>query len=235
MATMYVRNEKGEFEKIGVGGVTTDTTLSVVGKPADANAVGNALANCVPAGFGPNGQLANIANLNSAMDTGWFIFGADSTNKPSDFNYGVLTVIRRNNGPQIFQSIEEIIGGLKARRVYDNGAWEAWEFENPPMNVGVEYRTIERFKGKPVYVKMLDFGQLPNNTTKAITTNVHAKNIISVTGITYGGSEMIQFPIGNSGNFAGYCYLNGTSLSVRSTADLSNYATTYFTIKYIKE
>ena len=43
MATTYVRNENGQFELVGPGGATTDTTLSQVGKPADAAAVGSAL------------------------------------------------------------------------------------------------------------------------------------------------------------------------------------------------
>lgn len=46
MAVTYVRNsETGEFEQVGPGGATTDTTLSQSGKPADASAVGVALAN----------------------------------------------------------------------------------------------------------------------------------------------------------------------------------------------
>lgn len=46
MATTYVRNqETGEFELVGPGSATTDTTLSQFGKPADAAAVGAALSN----------------------------------------------------------------------------------------------------------------------------------------------------------------------------------------------
>ena len=45
MATVYHRNPNtGEFELVGPGGATTDTTLSQTGKPADAGAVGGALA-----------------------------------------------------------------------------------------------------------------------------------------------------------------------------------------------
>ena len=46
MATTYVRNpQTNEFELVGPGGATTDTTLSLAGKPADAAAVGAALTN----------------------------------------------------------------------------------------------------------------------------------------------------------------------------------------------
>ncbi len=46
MATTYVRNpQTNEFELVGPGGATTDTTLSQLGVPADAAAVGAALTN----------------------------------------------------------------------------------------------------------------------------------------------------------------------------------------------
>lgn len=39
-----------------------------------------------------------------------------------------------------------------------NNAWRAPEWTNPPLALGVEYRTTERYLGKPVYVKMVDCG-----------------------------------------------------------------------------
>ena len=45
MAVTYLRNPTtNQFEQVGPGGATTDTTLTQIGKPADAGAVGNALA-----------------------------------------------------------------------------------------------------------------------------------------------------------------------------------------------
>lgn len=45
MAVTYIRNEQGEFERVNPGAFTTDTTLSQLGRPADAAAVGSALTN----------------------------------------------------------------------------------------------------------------------------------------------------------------------------------------------
>lgn len=46
MSTVYVRNQQtNEFELVGPGAATTDTTLSQLGKPADAAAVGSAINN----------------------------------------------------------------------------------------------------------------------------------------------------------------------------------------------
>ena len=46
------------------------------------------------------------------------------------------------------------------------------EWLNPPMKEGVEYRTTERYLGKPVYVKVIDFGALPAATYKGVSHGV---------------------------------------------------------------
>lgn len=63
MATTYVRNDQGEFELVGPGGATTDTTLSQSGKPADASAVGVALANKVTKEY-VDTSIASFSNPN---------------------------------------------------------------------------------------------------------------------------------------------------------------------------
>lgn len=42
----------------------------------------------------------------------------------------------------------------------DPSAWQPFEWEHPPMQLGVEYRTTERCGGSPVYVKAVDCGQI---------------------------------------------------------------------------
>ena len=54
----------------------------------------------------------------------------------------------------------------------DPSAWQPFEWEHPPMQLGVEYRTVERYNGKPVYVKAINFGALPNNTNKSVEHGV---------------------------------------------------------------
>ena len=44
--------------------------------------------------------------------------------------------------------------GYELRRVYNNKSWLPWEWVDPPMKLGVEYRTTERYLGNPVYKKM---------------------------------------------------------------------------------
>ena len=46
--------------------------------------------------------------------------------------------------------------GCKMQRVRFNGEWQPWEHINPSMFVNQEYRTPERWLGKPVYTKILN-------------------------------------------------------------------------------
>ena len=40
-------------------------------------------------------------------------------------------------------------------RTLDTGSWQDWEWENPLLSSGVEYRTTERRLEKPVYTKLM--------------------------------------------------------------------------------
>ena len=45
----------------------------------------------------------------------------------------------------------------------ENWVWEDWEQEAPPMRYGVEYRTTEKWNGKPVYTKLVHCGYAPTD------------------------------------------------------------------------
>ena len=63
------------------------------------------------------------------------------------------------------------------------------------MNLGVEYRTTERYLGKPVYTKLVDFGAAPNTTTKTVSHGVaNVDNVISssFSTVTYDKANLIS-------------------------------------------
>ena len=63
------------------------------------------------------------------------------------------------------------------------------EWINPPMVLGTEYRTTERWNGKVVYVKLFDFGTMPNNNTKTVPHNIgNLDRAIRVGGALSNGS-----------------------------------------------
>ena len=107
------------------------------------------------------------------------------------------------------------------------------EWVNPPMLVGVEYRTTERYNGKPVYVKVVDYGQLPNSkegSNYGLSANL---NIISISGFAVGSSYNIPVPGYYAIQNIGYTRSSG-NLLISTTTDLSSYHC-YVIAKYTKE
>ena len=132
------------------------------------------LARCAPAGFGLGKTAAQTSNLNTSMNCGWYSFGAECANRPFDF--GIALVLNRYNA-EIVQIAFDVAmengknNGAITLRVYRNSAWGEWEWVNPPMAAGTEYRTTERYMGKPVYAKLVDCGGCPGVGTKTVAHN----------------------------------------------------------------
>lgn len=89
--------------------------------------------------------------------------------------------------------------GQILHRYYHNilEVWSEWEYINPPMQLGVEYRTTERYLGKPVYVKVVDCGAMPSATTKTVNHGISdIQHIVEVKGSLYktDGSEARSLP-----------------------------------------
>lgn len=139
-----------------------DTTLSISGRAADAAAVGTALAGKAPSGYGlGNPQTGDLESLDSYKQPGWYRFGGSFT----VYNYTVsafymhVTAWDENN---CTQTVCLVYSGtpIIQRHCY-GGNWQPWEWVNPPMGTGVEYRTTERWNGKPVYKKLVNMRTLP--------------------------------------------------------------------------
>ena len=63
------------------------------------------------------------------------------------------------------------------------GIWQPVEFVNPNLRLGVEYRTTERYLGKPVYCKVVACGNLPApGSLKNVSHGVSGCLPIMVTG-----------------------------------------------------
>lgn len=104
------------------------------------------------------------------------------------------------------------------------------EWLNPPMELGVEYKTTERYNGRPVYVQMFDCGNLPNASYKfvAIPEPETVEKVIRANAITSdlrtlpGASgvskdEQIVFQ-GNGAQVQFITYVDQSSLTATATA-----------------
>ena len=133
-------------------------------------------------------------------------------------NYGFLTA--------------DNYSGVKAIKTYYGGTWNAWEWENPPMEPDVEYRTTERHNGKEVYTKLVQFGALPNAAEKIVTCMPQNANMIEAVGYASGSTYNVLIPGYKSIESMGSTRSNGT-LWISTTNDMSAY-NAWITIKYTK-
>ena len=125
--------------------------------------------NLAPGGFGLGTAAATATDLNQTVLSGWYSC-AGSSNGPSSNFYGWLLVSSRTGaGGMIRQDAWNALAQPDhfARYAVD-GVWTPWEYVNPPMQLGVEYRTVERYNGKPIHIKAVSLGLLENNTSKSV-------------------------------------------------------------------
>ena len=150
-----------------------------------AQARGN--INAAPGGFGLGGNTKFLTaddDLNSVLTTGWYSWAWNNHPKNAPDNnwrdYGTaMHVFSTAPGAYAIQTVydlsDDITHGCAIQRtmyVLSSGnIYYPWEWINPPMQLGVEYRTTERFLGKPVYVKAVDCGEITNG--KEITTGIY--------------------------------------------------------------
>lgn len=110
------------------------------------------------------------------------------------------------------------------------GEWQPWEWVNPPMLLGVEYRTTERYQGAPVYAKLVNFGALPNATQKVVKHNI--PNVSSVISV-YGSAQDRAIGVGAFGAQVTGINADNANVAIWTSADLSNYSA-YVALKYTK-
>lgn len=106
------------------------------------------------------------------------------------------------------------------------------EWFNPPMALGVEYRTTERWNGSAVYTMAVDFGALPNNTEKSKSALAAYLNVFDIRGYAVSGSYNVPIPGYYAIQSMGYTKSSG-NLWISTTADMSGY-NAYVVVKYTK-
>ena len=187
----------------------------------------------------------SCSDCNEATTPGfYYLSGSDCVNYPtgiSSGNYGVLLVEKRFGN--IYQTVK--YNGYVARRysirdendINTVASWSEWEYENPPMVPGTEYRTTKRYNGKAIYTKAVEFGALPNATAKTVSCGAVGANVVSWQAVILSGTNNAGiFPwYDSSGNLLAMAYINSSgSIYVKTFSDQSA-ATAKFIIEYVKE
>lgn len=109
----------------------------------------------------------------------------------------------------------------------DPSAWQPFEWEHPPMQLGVEYRTLERYNGKPVYAKAINFGQAPNATYKDVSHGIeNFGQLVSYTGMM-GSANLIEAPALDN------ILINASIIRITTNTDASA-SYVYLVLRYTK-
>lgn len=114
------------------------------------------------------------------------------------------------------------------------------EYENPPMIVGVEYRTTERHNGKPVYVYCANIGALPASGSMSFTfgaSGTAVETLVEMKVFAHGSSNRrYKFPfINTSGETVAIARATGNqTVYIHAWDDISGYTGHAF-FKYTKK
>ena len=154
-----------------------------------------------PAGYGwgevYGRGLQNVAEVNACVVGGVYTFagGANSSVivvNGIEIGYANIMVAPFTNNEFTTQIMRPVVPTLDSLLIRHKSGetWGEWEWVNPPMAVGVEYRTTERWIGKPIYTKLIDCGNMLNAEPKTIAHGCEAINVVRCHGATNLGTTI---------------------------------------------
>ena len=237
-----------------------NATQSPVSGEPEAETVAAALSNKAPAGFGFGDAIQDIATTSAEESYETYCAKVDAVldampDKTAKLVRAYPPAVYGNAGTTIsllykgdanyavLSNIGSADAGLCGWRMFklrypsssSPAVWMPFEWEHPPMKIGVEYRTSERYNGKPVYTKLVDCGAGPSNTRKTVSANTqNVETPISCTGNFGSGTIPYEWFAGDvSGAQAITCTFNGQAIEIAATADYSGW-TVFVIVEYTK-
>ena len=228
------------------------TQIPVSGEP-EAETVAAALSNKAPAGYGFGDAIQEIATTSAEESYETYcakvdavldempdktaklvrayppaVYGKAGTTVSllykSDANYVVLSNIG---------SADTALCGWRMIRLKKSSsepsAWQPFEWEHPPMQLGVEYRTTERYNSKPVYKKAINTGALSAGTSKSVAHGVQdiGLRLSALYGLNNGGDNLVSNP-GITG-----ILVDGSNITITTAAGFST-SNSWVVIAYTK-
>ena len=131
-----------------------------------------------PAGYGLGAAVCAVpidGDVNNIDGVGFF---QCHKNTPIDNENWYIIALAHVRGTYEHQIAIRVTDGARAERTMVNGVWGEWERADPPMAIGVEYRTTERWNGKPVYAALVNVGAFPESGTRNAPTGITATKVI---------------------------------------------------------
>ena len=130
-----------------------------------------------------------------------------------------------------------------AVRFCNGGNWGPWEYLNPLLSPGIEYRTTERYNSKPVFVMAVDGGAFPDNSSKTMEVQIPDTSgqvkMLDCYGVLDNGTQipgLLGESVFDASNYLGLFTQNGNgkfTISVGSGRNVGMNFTLF--LKYWKE
>lgn len=125
-------------------------------------------------------MLTSADNLVNVKNNGWYRWTLEDppAGIPTSSGTARMTALRVWTTSsavccqEIMDMTNSVNNGCLIRRTIYNDTVYPWEWVNPPMALGVEYRTTERFATSPVYKKALVLGNVVAGSTLTIAHNI---------------------------------------------------------------
>ena len=192
------------------------------------------LARCAPSGYGLGRENARLVDTpDDATNNGFYCVGndaytGDETTKDWRLGWCMLLVERRAD--TIYQTAKYLDIEWRRNKKNADTAWSPWEWVNPPMEIGVEYRTTERWNGKPVYTCLANVGPFPESGLRDGETNIVATGVVRF----HASIGYTSLPI--PGDMELYTFHNGEKivLRMRTVGERIYSNDVYATLYYIK-
>ena len=194
--------------------------------------------NFAPAGYGEGGYSLDAPY----GDPDYISVGCNfscSQNCPAEGVWvGIYIAGSATNGVMEMQARTGSAVGSVVRRAKIDGVWQPWEWVNPPLAVGVEYRTTKRYQGLPVYTKYISCGTLPVGSasgpmTARVEIGINHMNVINWRIHAVSTDELSNLPVVSNGEIVADAWLSNQALYLRSWRDYSSHYV-HTTIEYVK-
>ena len=188
-----------------------------------------------PDGFGLGTINRVVTDFDTVKMNGWYYGNAGTAHAPDSVNNWSVRVTNLGNNSEVCvqdaYALINVSRYLHCRRLmYVSTATQnnPWEWVDPPMYFGVEYRTTERYLVKPVYYKVVNFGNLPDTAGKSVAHGIaNVQYMIDVTLQCTNGSTFTH----NANELS--VYASREDVYIKTLINLSNYAV-YATLRYTK-
>ena len=188
-----------------------------------------------PSGYGLGDVAQRIDNWNNAKSNGFYVSSYGCPDGDGNEWHGIVCNYNTALCNQLLWKSWTTGSVMASRRIIE-GVAEPWEYVNPPMALGVEYRTTKRHNGKAVYTTKFNGGALPNNKTKYFTPTLTFVDIVDVIAVAtcQGGGFKLPNIHGVTASESVEFWSGGNGTATKTYMDRSDY-NLYVTFEYTKD